>query len=247
MGNYSCIEHKCELCSDWKGKVDILLSNIPDQDKDITWYTWKQNVYTLKNGGKGVRRELERKTEPFEIFKKELMEDIMSPVQRCTFVEHHFTHRYQHKMYDECISSLKPGQCVMVQDFAKNRDIVFQDEIKSNYWCKKQVTIHPGVLFYRLIEGEPIRKLVVTHLSDIKNHDAHMVNLMTQECISIMKNKYPEINWNRFILWTDGCASQYKGKFSFYYLNKYSVRVERFFLVQSMGKAQVMLKLDCLL
>ena len=236
VGNASCIKQQCKICRDWKGKVEILLSNAPDQDKEITWYTWTQKVYTSKNGQRGVRRELERKTESFEIFKQELMKDILKPVQRCSFVEHHFSHRYQHKMYDECIASLKPGQCLMVQDFAKNRDIIFQDDIKSNFWCKKQVTIHPGVIFYRLIEGEPIRKLVVTHLSDIKNHDAHMVHLMTRDCISIMNDKYPEIEWNRFIIWSDGCASQYKGKNSFYYLGKYSVSLERNFFASEHGK-----------
>ena len=236
IGKASCIEQKCEICCDWKSKIETLLSNMPDKDKNITWYRWQQTQYTLKNGGKGIHRVLECKNEPFEVFKEELMEDIMKPMQRCTFVEHHFAHRYQHKMYDECISSLKPGQCVIVQDFAKNRAIIFQDEIKSNYWSQKQVTIHPSVLYYRLIEGEPIRKLVVTHLSDITNHDAHIVHHITQECISVLKNKFSEIDWNRFIIWSDGCASQYKGKNSFYYLNKYPVLLERNFFASEHGK-----------
>ena len=69
-------------------------------------------------------------------------------------MEHHFTHRYQHKIYDDCISSLKPGQCAIVQDFSKNRAIIFQDEVKSNWWNQKQVTIHPGVLYYTINVGD---------------------------------------------------------------------------------------------
>ena len=79
-------------------------------------------------------------------------------------------------------------------------------------------------------------KLVITHLSGIKNHDAHMVHLMTQDCMSILQNKHPEINWNKFILWSDGCASQYKGNHSFYYLGKYSVYVERNYFASKHGK-----------
>lgn len=40
----------------------------------------------------------------------------------------------------------------------------------------------------------------------------------------ILQSKHPEIN--RFNIWSDGCASQYKGKHAFYYLDRYSVSVE---------------------
>ena len=131
----------------------------------------------------------------------------------------------------------------MVQDFAKNRDITYQDEIKSNYWTKKQVTMHPTVLFYRLKDEGEIHRLVITHLSDITNHDAHIVHYMTLECISILKEKHPEVEWKKIFLWSDGCAAQYKGKISFYYLNKFPIAVERNFLHQNMEKVPVMQKL----
>ena len=152
-------------------------------------------------------------------------------------MEHFFARKFQKDAYVKCKLSLKPGQCLMVQDFAKNRDIVFQDEIKSNFWVKKQVTLHPSVLFYRLTEDQKDpNKLVITHLSDNKNHDAHMVHLMTQDCISILQNKHPEIKWNEIIVWSDGCASQYKGENSFYYLDKYSVSVQRNYFESEHGK-----------
>ena len=74
----------------------------------------------------------------------------MKPAKRFTYVEHFFAQKYQCKVYLDCIYFLKPGQFVMVQDFAKNRDIIYQDEIKSNYWTKFQVTMHPVVLFLGL-------------------------------------------------------------------------------------------------
>ena len=117
---------------------------------------------------KGTRRELVHQNKTFKDFRNEFLEDIMKPLQRCTFAEHFFAKKYQKDMYHKCKSSLKVGQCLMVQDFAKNRDIIFQDEIKSNFWSKKQVTLHPSVLFYKLTdEQEEPNKLVITHLSDI--------------------------------------------------------------------------------
>ena len=47
------------------------------------------------------------------------------------------TQKIQLKVYNECYNFLKPGQCLIVQDFAKNRDIVYQDEIKANYLGKE--------------------------------------------------------------------------------------------------------------
>ena len=239
LANASCIKKNCKKCCDWEGKIEELLSSVDKEDTDlIVWYTWKQKEYIRKNGMKGVCRELILQKETFEKFKQELLDDILKPLQRCTFVEHFFSKKYQNEMYAKCKLTLKPGQCLIVQDFAKNRDIVFQDEIKSNFWTKKQVTLHPSVLIYRLTdnEHEPVKKIVISHLSDIKNHDAHLVHCMTQDCISILKNKHPEIEWYRFIVWTDGCSSQYKGKHAFYYLDKYSVSLERNYFASEHGK-----------
>ena len=48
------------------------------------------------------------------------------------------TQKFQYNAYTECYSYLKPGQCIMVQDFAKNRDIVYQEESKAYYWQKNK-------------------------------------------------------------------------------------------------------------
>ena len=81
---------------------------------------------------------------------------------------------------------MKPGECLIVQDFAKNRNITYQDSIKENYWNKKQVTLHPSVLFYRSKDEIDIKTLYVTHISDITTHNAHIVHLITLDCISVL-------------------------------------------------------------
>ena len=157
-------------------------------------------------------------------------------MQRVTFVEHFMAQKIQHKMYNDCYSYLKPGQCIMVQDFAKNREIVLQEEIKERYFSKTQVTMHPTVLYYRLKENGKIHKLVVTHLSEIMSHDAHLVHYITQDCIAALADQHPTIEWNKIYIWSDGCAAQYKGKTSFYYLDKYAVPVERLYFASEHGK-----------
>ena len=238
LTNAACFKRKCEKCCNWEDKLDALLSTVPRKDTDVfIWYSWEIKHYERPNGKKGTCRELVYHEKTFKVFRDEFLRDITKPLLRCTFPEHFFAKKYQKEMFHQSKLSLKIGQCIMVQDFAKNRDIVFQDEIKSNYWVKKQVTLHPSVLFYKLTdEQEEPNKLVITHLSDIKNHDAHMVHFITKECISILQDKHPEINWDKFIVWSDGCASQYKGKNAFYYLDKYSINLERNYFASEHGK-----------
>ena len=234
--NADCISKKCAKCNDWESQIETLLSKVPNQDKNITWYTWQKSEVKRKNGKIGYQRDIVCKTRPFTDFKKELIEDVLHPTQRSSFIEHYMTQKFQYKTYKDCLAYLKPGQFIMVQDFAKNRDIINQDEIKASYWIKHQVTMHPTVIFYRLIENGPINILVVTHLSDITNHDAHLVHYMTLECIEILQKKYPTVKWTKAFLWSDGCAAQYKGKNSFYYLDKFPLDVERNFFASEHGK-----------
>ena len=89
--NAACFKKKCNKCRDWEGKIDELLSDSPKWEADeIEWYTWKRSEYTRKNGKKGFCRELVRQKGTFKEFKEELLNDIMKPVERCTFVEHFF-------------------------------------------------------------------------------------------------------------------------------------------------------------
>ena len=81
-------------------------------------------------------------------------------------------------------------------------------------------------------------QIVITHLSDVTNHDAHIVYYMTKDCIETLKTMHPEIEWTKFYIWSDGCAAQYKGKHSFYYLDKFPVEVERNFFGSEHGKSE---------
>ena len=234
----SCISKQCEKCQDWAGKIETLLSDVEERDSNISWHTWEREEIIRKNGIKGSSRNFVSKNQPFEVFKNELINDILHPLQRVSFVEHFMAQKIQYRMYKDCLDALKVGQCILVQDFAKNRDISFQDLIKENYWTKKQDTMHPTVLFFRLSENGDLQRLVITHLSDITTHDAHIVHYMTQDCIATLKEKHLQIHWTKFFIWSDGCAAQYKGSKSFYYLDKFdkSVEVERHFFASEHGK-----------
>ena len=46
----------------------------------------------------------------------------------------------------------------------------------------------------------------------------------------------PNVEWDKYYLWSDGCAAQYKGRSSFFYLQNLPVRSERHFFGAEHGK-----------
>ena len=205
-------------------------------EKTVTWYSWEKTNYMNKKGTQCSRKELITKTASYGECLKELIEkDIQKPGMNITFVKHFFTQRYQRKMYQQCILSLKIGQVLLLQDFAKNISLTLQDEIKSNFWARKQVTLHTTVIYYIDMDGE-LNKLVVFHISELKTHDALLVYHITKDCMEIMSEIMPNVKWDKYYLWSDGCAAQYKGRSSFFYLQNLPVYSERHFFGAEHGK-----------
>ena len=160
------------------------------------------------------------------------------PERGFTFVNHYFTQHYQQKQYTKCIENLEEGQAVYTQDFSNSIDMTPQDEAKvARYGGALQVTCHPTVIYPKFPGKDPKKeKIVITHLSAIKNHDAHMVYHITKDCINYLIEEFPEIKWKKIYLWSDGCTQQYKSKTSFYYLKKFNIDVERNFFGSEHGK-----------
>ena len=69
-----------------------------------------------------------------------------------TFLPHHYIKRCQLKFYNEQKEQVTyDSSMVMLQiDFAKNYSTIWQDEIQSARWQKKQVTVFTSVYWYGL-------------------------------------------------------------------------------------------------
>ena len=129
LENDECISKSCKKCNDWEGTIDTLLADVSTH-RNITLYTCQKDV--RKNGKKGSCRNLVCKTEPFQVFKNELINDVLHPTQRVTFVEHFMAQKIQLKMYNDCYSYLKPRQCIMVHDFfLKKEKFQFKMTLKN--------------------------------------------------------------------------------------------------------------------
>jgi hypothetical protein len=110
-----------------------------------------------------------------------------------------------------------------VMDFSENYTTCHNHELQSEYFSKKQLTIHVSMVIRHAVlehdgiastpeEPEVVKDFIFT-ISDDKHHDAYFV----QQAVRLrLKNDYFSQNgvvrfpvkvWHE---WTDGCAGQYK-------------------------------------
>ena len=210
-------------------------------EQEVTWKSWGKVSHVNNKTGcesKGVGFIITTGTLG-QCLEQFINTDVLKPGERSSsFVRHCFTASFQFKAYLSCIEFLTFGQLVIVQDFGQNRNLPPQDEVKGNYWGgRKQITLHPSVATY-LDENGKCKNLTITHLSDITSHSAAMVHHITKDCIDILIKKHPTIEWKKVILWSDGCAAQYKGKHSFFFLDKLPIPAERNFFGSEHGKSK---------
>ena len=224
--NSECIFKTCKDCKNWENTIRNMVP-ATDLTRNVSWEAWVNTNSVTKYGKKNLRRERKLLHGTIaECLDEFISIDILQPVQGFSFVKHYFLQHYQYQMYKDCISALTSGECLFLQDFSRNREVYKQDDIKSSHWSKKQISVHPTVIYYKTQDNADTQRLVITHLSDITKHDAHMVFYMTKDCIDTLSNMHSNMKWEKIYLWSDGSASQYKGKHSFFYLDKFEVPVE---------------------
>jgi oligoribonuclease NrnB/cAMP/cGMP phosphodiesterase (DHH superfamily) len=106
----------------------------------------------------------------------------------------------------------------MVMDFSENYGCLFQSEVQSGFFDRNQVTIHPMIIYYKTKEEEENKETLVKRaivgISEDNKHDADAVLEFEKQALNIV-SKDIRIQIKEIHQWTDGCATQYKGKKSF--------------------------------
>ena len=123
----------------------------------------------------------------------------------------------------------------MIMDFAKNRELFYQDEIKSAFYGRSQVTMHPIIMYYRTTSAEPAKKVSMVFLSDDRTHDHHAVAHYTNQAVDFLQTV---IDVEKIIIFSDGCAGQYKGKGNFADIAISQTDIERNYFASEHGKGE---------
>jgi len=223
----ACIESTCSKCIDYGSTLETIYKNIPE-NKQLCWNRWQRGDKKTELVAKsGTRKDL----------LKELVEiDILKPSQGTTFLRHLHTAQWQLEQFSFIKENLPQGWILQVMDFAKNRSISYQEEIKAAFFSNGQITIHPIVNYYHKTGQQCLVKEACIVISDDLSHDYHAVEYMksvVDKHITSQIGAAPE----KKVVYSDGCAAQYKSKGPFADLSLCQSAVSRNYFGSEHGKS----------
>lgn len=227
-----CLSGKCKKCSDYTSTLKQFYLEL-DGKQNMTWNRWEKFV-----DGNGFSKKIvvTKSGCKHDRINELVNEDILKPSQGTTFLRHIHTANWQNMQFSNIKNNLPDGWILQVMDFAKNRDIMYQDEIKAAFFTNQQVTLHPIVTYYRGENSSLVKESNIV-ISEDNNHDyhavAHFENLVDLH-IADRLNKKPQHK----IVFSDGCSAQYKSKGPFADLSlQSSLRINRNFFGSEHGKS----------
>ena len=235
-----CIEGKCLKCKTVGKTIKSYYRPLESYHRDLTWNHWerKESEYDGK-----IRISLVTKRDKISVVIDELCEDVQKPISGVSFIQHLHTANWQYSQFQYLKKTLPKNWCVMIMDFGQNRNIFYQDEIKSAHFSKSQMTIHPIVSYY--YENDLLVRNSLIFLSDDLTHDYHAVEHFQEIAISKIKS-FTTADVTRFIVFSDGCPSQYKGKGTFADLSLSRHNIERCYYGSEHGKGEGDGEIGCL-
>lgn len=187
-----CMKNKCDNCI--TNNLSTGLKNLFKQDQmtiDISWKQWTDSEEKLKLVEvKGSVHDCIKEIEKQFIYYK----------------WHLFIKRSQAAYFEETKDKLKDGEAVLQVDFAENFTATSQDEIQSAHWVHQQITIFTAVAW---MSGEEKQCFAV--ISDELGHGKLSVWVFLKTIITSLLQKY---KINTLKIFSDGCAAQFKNKFT---------------------------------
>ena len=129
---------------------------------------------------------------------------------------HQFFKIWQLQNFNLTMNNLQPGQVLFMHDFQQNLFLLIQDETSASHWDHPQLMIHPTAVFYQCSKCYELVKEDIIHITMDKGHDKYAVNKFISTTIEHLKKK--DVSINEIIEFTDHMSSQYKSRFTFYYM-----------------------------
>lgn len=152
------------------------------------------------------------------------------------FKRHVFVKRVQSKVFIEMKRNVEDDEVILQVDFAENYSSLLQDEIQSAHWNNTQITLFTACAW---LKGANIRSFVI--VTDELSHDKYCVFACIKKIINCLKQEFDILKCVK--IFSDGCASQFKNKFTLSNLcfmpADLGVQGEWYFFATSHGKGAV--------
>ena len=149
------------------------------------------------------------------------------------FLQHTFVKRAQAAAFKAERESVKtnPRKVVVQVDFAENYTTKTQDEIQSAYWAYNQITLFTVCAW----EQKRCHSLVI--VSDCLTHDKYAVCCFLDLVVKYLKQQVDHLE--EVVIFSDGCAGQFKQKFVLCHLTHMEIPISWNFFATSHGKGAV--------
>ena len=201
-----------------------------DNNRILSWNRWEK----LKQpDGKEQRVVVTKRGHKTYLLKGLIDKDIRNPAQGMTFCTHYFNACWQNIQYQQIKKDLPKDTILQVMDFAKNREIKYQDDIKGTFYTAGQITLHPIINYYMTDIGMVRESSVV--ISEDNRHDFHAVHHF-QDLVNNHIFQQVTQKPRRLIVYSHGCSSQYKSKGPFADLAAESIEINRNYFESEHGK-----------
>ena len=193
-----CANERCAECP-------ILdLEMLTDVDK-ISFYHWVNRKY--------YEKEL---AEMSGIEMKEKLTEMFS-----TLKSHFYRKRVQSKMYKSHIAELEDNEMIIHVDYSENYKNKQQDEIKSAFYGQGQFTIYTACIYVRS-QGEVVCKCFAL----ITPENDHSCNVSFALNNFLIKEIFEYKSCDIVKFWSDGCASHFRNRYTFYMMTKFNPEIE---------------------
>ena len=196
--------------------------------QQVTWKEWGKVIGKDKHGKPTKRTELITRSGSvvnlLKLYTKQLEEMSL----------HQFFKIWQLRNFNMTLENIQRGQIIFVHDFQQNLLLLSQDASSSSHWDHPQLTIHPTAVFYRCQMCTKVIKEDIIHITMDKVHDKYAVNQFTATTIGHLRKK--GIDLSEIIEFTDHCSSQYKSRFTFYFMTMLGIPCTRHYFGVKHGK-----------
>ena len=142
--NVKCVLHICKHCGTDQLKrklIDMNQQKVNDVRKRFLVKQWV-NKNKMKNG-------VTQSYLNWNVDRYSYLDLIDRYVQHLhSMAEHSFMATWNYCQFKRARTNIKPGELLLVNDFAQNYLCLLQNEPQGMHWKHKQVTLHPTVAYY---------------------------------------------------------------------------------------------------
>lgn len=219
--NPSCLKGNCEMCG-----IDMLITCPLEEGINSTrlmqWKCYEKVIHGKTRAGKDNKvLRLQYKETTAKVFL-----EYMRPKFR-KFIVHNYFARFQDEQYHICLETFPQDSILSAIDFAENYTLQEYNEVQEMHWHSFQITIlvhityrwNPNFIANPNFGEKKLLTEYHYYISDDTEHDT----LFVQHCFELHWSHLVSrgIQPNEHLVWSDGCAGQFKSRRAWYHVARY--------------------------